>query len=137
MSVEALIQNEQGHEERCTVPLELKTGNKQVQHEAQVVLYGLLMGDRYSTYIDNSLDGYNSKSNSDAEIKAGLLYSMKEREMNTINITRDTVVGLLRKRNELVSYIVSNKLPPMLRSENTCKRCFSVDKCTIYGKVNF
>lgn len=72
----------------------------------------------------------------DADIKGGLLYSMKEREMNTINITRDTVVGLLRKRNELVSYIVSNKLPPMLRLENTCKRCFSVDKCTIYGKVN-
>lgn len=71
----------------------------------------------------------------DADIKGGLLYSMKEREMNTINITRDTVVGLLRKRNELVSYIVSNKLPPMLRLENTCKRCFSADKCTIYGKV--
>ncbi len=48
LSVEALIQNEKGYEERCTVPLELKTGNKQVQHEAQVVLYGLLMSDRYS-----------------------------------------------------------------------------------------
>lgn len=53
LSVEALIQNEKGFEERCTVPLELKTGNKQVQHEAQVVLYGLLMGDRYSTFIIN------------------------------------------------------------------------------------
>ncbi|CAK7230146.1 DNA replication endonuclease-helicase Dna2 [Sporothrix eucalyptigena] len=104
-----------------TVPLELKTGrHASSTHQAQTVLYNLLLSDRY-----------------DIEIVYGILYYMENSQMMRIPAIRNELRHMIMKRNELACYVRerSVQLPEMLRSRNSCNRCFAQTSCFIYHKL--
>ncbi|GMH21627.1 hypothetical protein Nepgr_023469 [Nepenthes gracilis] len=90
------------------IPLEFKTGkgtNRQsaMEHSAQVILYTLIMSERYLENIDS-----------------GLLYYLHTDQTQGIVVRRSDVIGLIMRRNELARDIVKasivQQLPPMLRA---------------------
>ncbi|GLT73724.1 hypothetical protein SLA2020_455620 [Shorea laevis] len=109
------------------LPLEFKTGKapngqSSVEHCAQVILYTLLMSERYLKPIDS-----------------GLLYYLQSDHTQGITVRRSDLVGLIMRRNELANDIVNasttQQLPPMLRVPSMCKGCRHLDVCTIYHKA--
>ncbi|OAA62627.1 DNA replication helicase [Niveomyces insectorum RCEF 264] len=121
-TVQVSMQQADGQEcQTLTVPFELKTGrNASSSHQAQTVLYNLLLSDRY-----------------DIEIVYGILYYMENSQMLRIPAIRHELRHMIMKRNELACYIRerSVQLPPMLRSKNACGRCFAQTSCFIYHKL--
>ncbi|KAK9065396.1 hypothetical protein SSX86_016779 [Deinandra increscens subsp. villosa] len=110
------------------MPLEFKTGKATtgqaaVEHSAQVMLYTLLMSERYKKNIDY-----------------GLLYYLHTDQTQGIAVRRSDLVGLIMRRNELASDIlkasVTQQLPPMLQAPNTCKNCRHLKACTVYHKTH-
>ncbi|KAJ6874165.1 DNA replication ATP-dependent helicase/nuclease JHS1 [Populus alba x Populus x berolinensis] len=116
------VKVESGRDEKI-VPLEFKTGKSSMEHVAQVILYTLLMSERYLKHIDS-----------------GLLYYLQSDQTRGITVQRSDVVGLIMRRNELANDILkasrTQQLPPMLQSLNMCRSCRHLDVCTIYHKVN-
>lgn len=94
-----------------------------MEHVAQVILYTLLMSERYLKHIDS-----------------GLLYYLQSDQTRGITVQRSDVVGLIMRRNELANDILkasrTQQLPPMLQSLNMCRSCRHLDVCTIYHKVH-
>ncbi|KAI7740314.1 hypothetical protein M8C21_005294 [Ambrosia artemisiifolia] len=110
------------------MPLEFKTGkatNGQaaIEHSAQVMLYTLLMSERYKKNIDY-----------------GLLYYLHTDQTQGIAVRRSDLVGLIMRRNELASDLLKastmQQLPPMLQVPNTCKGCRHLKACTVYHKAH-
>lgn len=104
-----------------TVPFELKTGrHASSTHQAQTVLYNLLLSDRY-----------------DIEIVYGILYYMENSQMMRIPAIRNELRHMIMKRNELACHVRerSVQLPVMLRSRNACGRCFAQTSCFVYHKL--
>ncbi|KAA8525630.1 hypothetical protein F0562_007488 [Nyssa sinensis] len=108
------------------MPLEFKTGKgtngqSAMEHSAQVMLYTLLMSDRYET------------------IDSGLLYYLHTDQTQGIVVRRSDLVGLIMRRNELANDILkasaTQQLPPMLQSPSMCKGCRHLNVCTIYHKT--
>ncbi|PHU30986.1 hypothetical protein BC332_03079 [Capsicum chinense] len=108
------------------MPLEFKTGkatNGQAttEHNAQVMLYTLLMSERYSQHIGH-----------------GLLYYLHTDQTQGITVYRSDLVGLIMRRNELANDLLkatmTQQLPPMLQSPNMCRGCRHLSVCTIYHK---
>ncbi|EPS67671.1 hypothetical protein M569_07103, partial [Genlisea aurea] len=86
------------------MPLEFKTGKgNPMEHNAQVVLYTLLMSERYMTNIDH-----------------GLLYYLHTDITHGISVKRSDVVGLIMRRNELANDLlkasIAQQLPPLLQA---------------------
>ncbi|KAG0212718.1 Tripartite DNA replication factor [Mortierella sp. GBA30] len=104
-----------------TVPFELKTGKKSnvVSHRAQTMLYTLLMTDRY-----------------DVDVQWGLLFYLKTGEFIRVQAPHDEIRTILMQRNE-IAYFEEQKLslPPMVKSSQTCGRCFSFSSCTVMHKL--
>ncbi|THG01570.1 hypothetical protein TEA_023305 [Camellia sinensis var. sinensis] len=94
-----------------------------MEHSAQVMLYTLLMSERYLKTIDH-----------------GLLYYLHTDQTQGIVVQRSDLVGLIMRRNELANDILkastSQQLPPMLKSPNMCKGCRHLNVCTIYHKAH-
>ncbi|KAL1839380.1 hypothetical protein VTJ49DRAFT_1582 [Mycothermus thermophilus] len=104
-----------------TVPFEVKTGrNATANHQAQTVLYNLLLSDRY-----------------DVEIVYGILYYMETSQTLRIPTLRNELRHMIMQRNLLACYIRerSVQLPPMKKSENTCGRCYAQVSCFTYHKL--
>ncbi|CAN1834714.1 DNA replication ATP-dependent helicase/nuclease JHS1 [Linum perenne] len=110
------------------MPLEFKTGKfhfvqLSTEHSVQVILYTLLMSERYQEQIDS-----------------GLLYYLQSDHTQGITVQRSDVVGIIMRRNELANEIrkasTLQVLPPMLQSPWTCRTCRHLDACTIYHKVH-
>ncbi|ERS97869.1 hypothetical protein HMPREF1624_06040 [Sporothrix schenckii ATCC 58251] len=104
-----------------TVPFELKTGrNATAAHQAQTVLYNLLLSDRY-----------------DIEIVYGILYYTENSQMMRIPAIRNELRHMIMKRNELACHTreSSVQLPDMLRNRNACGRCFAQTSCFVYHKL--
>ncbi|CAN0842535.1 DNA replication ATP-dependent helicase/nuclease JHS1, partial [Linum grandiflorum] len=110
------------------MPLEFKSGkvrNGQIstEHSVQVILYTLLMSERYREQIDS-----------------GLLFYLQSDLTQGIKVRRSDVTGIIMRRNELANDIrkasTSQVLPPMLKSPWTCKNCRHLDVCTVYHKVH-
>ncbi|KAK9130847.1 hypothetical protein Sjap_011334 [Stephania japonica] len=105
-SVQANIySNVNGPNEQKIMPLEFKTGKGtcgQAKHRAQVVLYTLLMSERYLKQIDTAL-----------------LYYLHTDQTQVIAVQRSDLVGLIMRRNELASDLhkasTMQQLPPMLQ----------------------
>ncbi|XP_057510867.1 DNA replication ATP-dependent helicase/nuclease JHS1-like [Actinidia eriantha] len=111
-----------------TMPLEFKTGKATsgqatMEHSAQVMLYTLLMSERYLKTIDS-----------------GLLYYLHTDQTQGIVVRRSDLVGLIMRRNELASDILkastSQQLPPMLQSPNVCRSCRHLNACMVYHKAH-
>ncbi|KAG0088723.1 Tripartite DNA replication factor [Podila epicladia] len=112
-----------GHNDGATltVPLELKTGKKSkvMSHRAQTMLYTLLMTDRY-----------------DVDVRWGLLFYMKTGEFIRVSALRDEIRTIMIHRNKLALYEEQKQVfPPVLKDEQTCKRCFSSTTCMVIHKL--
>ncbi|ESW20803.1 hypothetical protein PHAVU_005G016100 [Phaseolus vulgaris] len=127
-SVRVKIQSQKDQQEEKIMPLEFKTGktpNSQssVEHSAQVILYTLLMSERYQTTVDS-----------------GLLYYLQSDQTQGIVVQRSDLTGLIMQRNELASYILKaltlQQLPPMLQSPHICRGCRHLNVCSVYHKAN-
>lgn len=110
------------NEERTlTVPFEVKTGkNVNENHQAQTMLYNLLLSDRY-----------------DIEIVYGILYYMETSLTKVIPAVRNELRHMIKQRNQLAVYIRerSVQLPPMKRSKHACGKCYAQASCFVYHKL--
>ncbi|KAG0649780.1 DNA replication nuclease DNA2 [Hyphodiscus hymeniophilus] len=123
-NIDATVQvtMEDGRQRRVlTVPFEVKTGkNPSAAHRAQTALYNLLLSDRY-----------------DVEIAYGILYYMETSETIRIPAIRHELRHMIMQRNELACFVRERDthLPPMLKKENMCNRCYAKTSCFIYHKL--
>ncbi|KAL4103043.1 hypothetical protein PRIC1_006780 [Phytophthora ramorum] len=110
------------------VPLELKTGSKKyagVEHQGQVILYTLLLSERYRQ-----------------QCQEGLLIYVPPIETSRISAMATHVRGLIMARNNFASAIAKVKaiggstssqvFPPMIRNRRDCERCFQKDECILH-----
>ncbi|XP_065062529.1 DNA replication ATP-dependent helicase/nuclease DNA2-like isoform X2 [Rhopilema esculentum] len=114
--------------ETYLLPLELKTGKMfsklgSIEHRAQVILYTLMMSEKY-----------------DKDIDAGLLYYLKTGHLQGVPATVKERRSLIIKRNELARYLSKENqrsalsVPGLLKNERTCKRCPAVNTCMVFHK---
>lgn len=114
--------------DKVVLPLELKTGSKMyagVEHQGQVILYTLLLKERYRQ-----------------KCRDGLLMYVPGIETNRISAMATHIRGLVIARNKFASSMAKVKamgsstssqvFPPMLRSRRDCERCFQVDECVLH-----
>ncbi|CAI5701481.1 unnamed protein product [Peronospora effusa] len=114
--------------ETRVLPLELKTGSKKFagsEHQGQVILYTLLLNERYRQ-----------------RCQEGLLIYVSPIETNRITAMATHVRGLIMARNNFASAIARVKaigsstsaqaFPPMIRNRAECERCFQVDECVLH-----
>jgi DNA replication ATP-dependent helicase Dna2 len=104
-----------------TVPFEVKTGKSvSTAHQAQTLLYNLLLSDRY-----------------DVEIMYGILYYMETSQTMRIPSIRHELRHMIMQRNRLAIYIRerSAQLPPMKREKFACGKCYAQTACFIYHKL--
>uniref|UniRef100_A0A1J3JLJ2 DNA replication ATP-dependent helicase/nuclease n=1 Tax=Noccaea caerulescens TaxID=107243 RepID=A0A1J3JLJ2_NOCCA len=127
-SVRLIVESDMHTATEKIMPLEFKSGKapsgqSSMEHCAQVILYTLLMSERYLKPIDN-----------------GLLYYLQSDQTQGISVQRSDLVGLIIRRNELANDILvaltTQQLPPMLRNPNMCGYCRHLDVCTIYHKAD-
>ncbi|XP_030475354.2 DNA replication ATP-dependent helicase/nuclease JHS1 [Syzygium oleosum] len=127
-SVRVIVESNTSGVVEKIVPLEFKSGKgpngqSSMEHRAQVILYTLLMSERYLKPIDS-----------------GLLYYLQSDHTHGITVRRSDLVGLIMRRNELATYILealtTQQLPPMLQSPSICKGCRHIDVCTLYHKAH-
>ncbi|KAL6843952.1 hypothetical protein ACP4OV_026523 [Aristida adscensionis] len=127
-SVRSRVDSRNGGSERI-MPLEFKTGKgtsgqTAMEHSAQVILYTLLMTERYLN----------------KDIDLGLLYYLHTDQTMGIKVKRSDLIGLIMRRNELATEILKasilHSFPPMLQSPSTCNGCRHLISCTIYHKAH-
>ncbi|XP_024627209.1 DNA replication ATP-dependent helicase/nuclease JHS1 isoform X2 [Medicago truncatula] len=127
-SVRVKVHSRKDRPEGKIMPVEFKTGKSpsgqtSVEHNAQVILYTLLMSERYKKTIDS-----------------GLLYYLQTDQTQGITVQRSDLVGLIIRRNELASEIlkalVLQQLPPVLQSTSMCRGCRHLNVCSIYHKAH-
>ncbi|KAJ2731605.1 DNA replication endonuclease-helicase Dna2 [Coemansia sp. BCRC 34962] len=102
-------------------PFELKTGRQtqNTAHRAQLVLYTLLLSDKY-----------------DVDINSGLLYYPRSGEVVRVPRIDDELRALVAMRNEMVPYLTQSiaqscRPPAMLGQEFVCSRCQFQPSCFI------
>ncbi|DAZ96408.1 TPA: hypothetical protein N0F65_012489 [Lagenidium giganteum] len=112
---------------KCVIPVELKTGSKVyagIEHQGQVILYTLLLNERYRQ-----------------QSQDGLLLYVPGIETNRIQAMASHIRGLIKVRNRFASSIARVKaiggatmqeLPPMLRRRRDCERCFQQSECLLH-----
>ncbi|XP_047338486.1 DNA replication ATP-dependent helicase/nuclease JHS1 isoform X2 [Impatiens glandulifera] len=127
-SIRVMVKTDKNGVNEKIMPLELKTGKattgqSAMEHRAQVMLYTLLMSERYSNNVDS-----------------GLLYYLHTDQTEGIMVRRSDLIGLIMRRNELANDILrastSHKLPPVLQSSSMCKSCRHLHTCAIYQKAH-
>ncbi|KAK3019282.1 hypothetical protein RJ639_002855, partial [Escallonia herrerae] len=110
----------------------VKISETAMEHSAQVMLYTLLMSERYLKRIDS---GFLYYLNTDQTQLIAFTYSVKR-----IAVRRSDLVGLIMRRNELSNDILkastTQRLPPMLQSPSMCRSCRHLNVCTIYHKAH-
>ncbi|KAJ0970838.1 hypothetical protein J5N97_018797 [Dioscorea zingiberensis] len=128
-SVRVKMHSSSGASNEKIMPLEFKTGKRTsgqsaMEHCAQVILYTILMSERYLK----------------KDIDCGLLYYLQPDQTRGINVRRSDLVGLIMRRNELATDILkassAQSFPPMLKNPILCKGCRHFNSCTIYHKAH-
>ncbi|KAM0935396.1 putative DNA helicase [Dioscorea sansibarensis] len=128
-SVRIKIHSSNGGSSEKIMPLEFKTGKRTsgqsaMEHSAQVILYTVLMSERYSK----------------EDINSGLLYYLYTDQTHGIEVQRSDLVGLIMRRNELATDILKasslQRFPPMLKNPILCKGCRQLSSCMIYHKAH-
>ncbi|KAF4556935.1 DNA replication factor Dna2-like protein [Elsinoe fawcettii] len=119
-TVEVVLDDDEGTR-RLTVPFEVKTGKYQsAAHRAQTALYTLLLSDRY-----------------DVDVQYGILYYMDNSAVSRIPAIRNELRHMVMQRNELASYVRERlSLPPLLKNEFKCGRCYAKTSCFLYHKLS-
>lgn len=119
-TIQVTLQNSQ-EKRTLTVPFEVKTGkNASENHQAQTMLYNLLLSDRY-----------------DIEIAYGILYYMETSLTKVIPAIRNELRHMIKQRNHLAVYIRerSVRLPPMKKHKHACGKCYAQASCFAYHKL--
>lgn len=119
-TIQVTLKNNQ-EQRTLTVPFEVKTGkNVNENHQAQTMLYNLLLSDRY-----------------DIEIVYGILYYMETSLTKMIPAVRNELRHMIKQRNQLAVYIRerSVQLPPMKKHKHACGRCYAQTSCFTYHKL--
>lgn len=124
-SVEALVERN-----RFIVPLEIKTGkSRSIAHEAQGLIYTLLLKDRY-----------------EMEVDFYLLYYTRDKTMNKFPQNISSIKHVLMARNQLTTYLkhylseisvkeIQNlELPPVL-GNSFCDNCYLKDICDVVEQL--
>eukprot|EP01080_Neovahlkampfia_damariscottae_P003681 gene3681-6495_t len=108
------------------IPFELKTGNldksgnEKLDHKAQVLLYILLMSERYNQNIDR-----------------GILYYFKNSKFFGISRNDLQINSLIQIRNKIVFEMETNfvqSLNSMSHKLSVCKHCFQKSVCMIHHR---
>ncbi|KAG6496118.1 hypothetical protein ZIOFF_043966 [Zingiber officinale] len=124
--VKVTSSNDESYE--TIMPLEFKTGKRNngqaaMEHSAQVILYTLLMSERYLK----------------RDINIGLLYYLQTDQTRGVKVQRSDLVGLIMRRNELATDVLkasrTRHLPSMLQNLALCKVCRHLNICTIFHKA--
>lgn len=154
-SIQAIVTEEEGlkREQQCwSLPFEIKTGRSVAgaEHQAQTMLYTLLMAERYGMserfhlIADTDADADGPKG---VPVPFGLLYYTQSDEVIRVAAARNEIRDLIMGRNEMACYIIRRQpaiagapskpfLPPVIADERICGRCYSVDACMLYRKVS-
>lgn len=119
-TIQVTLKNNQ-EQRTLTVPFEVKTGkNASENHQAQTMLYNLLLSDRY-----------------DIEIAYGVLYYMETSLTKIIPAVRNELRHMIKQRNQLAVYIRERnvQLPPMKKHKHACGKCYAQTSCFTYHKL--
>lgn len=72
----------------------------------------------------------------DVDVRWGLLFYMKTGEFIRVSALRDEIRTIMIHRNKLALYEEQKQaFPPVLKDEQTCKRCFSSTSCMVIHKL--
>ncbi|KAJ1938921.1 DNA replication endonuclease-helicase Dna2, partial [Linderina macrospora] len=106
-------------------PMELKTGrnSQNAAHRAQLVLYTLLLSDRY-----------------DVDVGSGILYYPRPNDLFRIPRLVEELQGLMAARNDMTTYIAHahqtpRPLPAPIGNEFTCKFCSFAPTCFVVHRA--
>lgn len=119
-TVQVTMQDKSGSK-TLTVPFEVKTGKSvSSSHQAQTLLYNLLLSDRY-----------------DVEIVYGILYYMETSQTLRVPAVRHELRHMIMQRNRLACYIRerSVQMPPMKKDKFACGKCYAQTSCFVYHKL--
>ncbi|EFA82561.1 DEAD/DEAH box helicase domain-containing protein [Heterostelium album PN500] len=122
------------------VPFEIKTGKPyevpNIAHTSQVLIYTLMMNDRYEQHTNLGLLYYLKNSKERAGKSFGILHPIVP--------DRNQIRSLIVSRNLLAYYLNLNSrfvlnpnpvLPKMLKEERTCSKCYLVDQCLLHHRA--
>ena len=107
--------------ETIAAPLEFKTGKTEYQqssYRAQVMLYTLMMSERYNV-----------------DVSAGYLYYLESGQITRVPAAHNDIRGLLITRNEVAMHMKKKDLPPMIKNDFVCKNCYASEACFTYQKT--
>ncbi|GEQ69035.1 hypothetical protein JCM33374_g2706 [Metschnikowia sp. JCM 33374] len=100
------------------VPMEIKTGQPYIHHQAQAALYSLLYKDRYNVDIASFL----------------LVYTSNEGSTTKHDISIPDLKSLVNLRNRISIYLQpGNQVLPGLMRQQKCDRCFVQSSCMTYN----
>ncbi|KAI3653772.1 hypothetical protein MP228_001719 [Amoeboaphelidium protococcarum] len=122
--IDATVSLLKGNQSRKVVPLEIKSGRRKSTHNAQVLLYCLMLGDHYAQDVAQGL----------------LYYAQNPGEMVEVSMKRPEIIAIIMARNELSRYLDSKPgsgatdLPPVKQSSQ-CEKCYAVDICSLYHRA--
>eukprot|EP00172_Hildenbrandia_rubra_P003107 Plantae.Rhodophyta-Hildenbrandia_rubra.ctg4569.p1 GENE.Plantae.Rhodophyta-Hildenbrandia_rubra.ctg4569~~Plantae.Rhodophyta-Hildenbrandia_rubra.ctg4569.p1 ORF type:complete len:1110 (-),score=131.42 Plantae.Rhodophyta-Hildenbrandia_rubra.ctg4569:3712-7041(-) len=135
--------------------LELKTGKSlgfaQIAHRAQVMLYTLLISDRYDERVTQGLLSYIRCVSRDEQKQRDEKSRFQEQSQKhkasgdsvqniLISGSRSELIAIIMARNKLAQYVNIDvgygELPPLLRGrQNICEKCFINDSCLLQYKL--
>ncbi|GLI58557.1 hypothetical protein VaNZ11_000304 [Volvox africanus] len=101
-------------------PFEFKTGKDRHEHRAQVLLYLLLMEDRYQT-----------------AVQMGLLWNSQKPTMQAVRYAHHELASLIMHRNRLAAYLVGAAREPPAplqgsEADRKCEYCGVSSTCALY-----
>lgn len=102
------------------MPFELKTGKRTdvLSHRTQMMLYSLMLSDKYNRKISNGMLTYLTTSKSE-------VLETKPHERNSV----------IQGRNLLVQALGDPDLPPVVKNSSMCSRCSAAETCMVYHKA--
>lgn len=100
------------------LPMEIKTSQQYLSHQAQAALYSLLFKDRYNINISSFL----------------LVYTLNEGSTTKHDISTPDLKSLMGLRNRISKYLSGGNqdLPDLMRQQQ-CDRCNTQESCMTYN----
>jgi DNA replication ATP-dependent helicase Dna2 len=72
----------------------------------------------------------------DVDVAYGILYYLETSDTSRIPAIRNDIIHMIIKRNELACYVRDRiELPPMLREDHKCQKCYAQEACFLYHKL--
>lgn len=152
-----------GHAAPLLAPLELKTGRPHVSHHAQVLLYFLLLASRYGAPVLDGVLWYTGQQlpqllkHKAVEVRMALsapcchstcikptaataggswLRCHAALQCRSTHLMVAQIAALMQQRNRLAAAMVrGGALPPVIRDEHRCRRCFQRQHCALLHRV--